>query len=237
MAHPLNRPLIDPQKRIVTEGYGLMQPRIDVDCESSGKTFFARVFAGQEGLDPYANAISDVYQDLFGEGIFTGKGIYDLKAFQTVLQGAIPDNMILSHDLLEGSYVRTGLATDLRLIDTFPSHYNSFCSRLHRWVRGDWQLLPLLSGQIRNRDQAIIRNPLTRLSRWKMMDNMRRSLLAPALTALAVLAFTVLPGNLFFWLGYLVGALAIPFFIALIQALLAQRLTMTLGKLVSVKAS
>lgn len=141
MAHPLNRPLIDPQKGIVTEGYGLMQPRIDVDCESSAKTFFARVFAGHEGLDPYANAISDVYQDLFGEGIFTGKGIYDLKVFQTVLKDAIPDDMILSHDLLEGSYVRTGLATDLRLIDAFPSHYNSYCNRLYRWVRGDWQLL------------------------------------------------------------------------------------------------
>jgi cellobiose phosphorylase len=226
MAHPLNRPLIDPQKGIVTEGYGLMQPRIDVDCESSAKTIFARVFAGHEGLDPYANAISDVYQDLFGEGIFTGKGIYDLKVFQTVLKDAIPDDMILSHDLLEGSYVRTGLVTDLRLIDAFPSQYNSFSNRLHRWVRGDWQLLPLLFRQIRNRDQTKIRNPLTGLSRWKMLDNMRRSLLMPALMALAMLTFTVLPGSLLFWMGYLIGALAMPFLIALIQSLLAQRIAL-----------
>ena len=223
MAHPLNRPLIDPKKRIVTEGYGLMQPRIDIDVESASKTLFSRVFAGHEGLDPYTNAISDVYQDLFGEGIFTGKGIYDLNTFQTVLQGAIPDNTILSHDLLEGSYVRTGLATDLSLIDAFPSHYNSYCNRLHRWVRGDWQLLPLLFRQIRDRNRATIRNPLTSLSRWKMLDNMRRSLLAPALITLAVFTFTVLPGNLLFWLGYLIGALATPFLIALIHTLLAQR--------------
>ncbi len=223
MAHPLNRPLIDPKRGIVAEGYGLMQPRIDVDCESSSKTFFARVFAGHEGLDPYSNAISDVYQDLFGEGIFTGKGIYDLKVFQTVLQNAIPDNTILSHDLLEGSYVRTGLATDLRLIDSYPSHYNSYSARLHRWVRGDWQLLPLLFRNIRTRDRQKVPNPLSRLSRWKMLDNMRRSLIAPAFMALAVFAFSVLPGNLLFWLGYLIGALATPFLISLIQTVFAQR--------------
>ena len=223
MAHPLNKPLIDPEKGIVVEGYGLMQPRIDVSSESSNKTFFARVFAGHEGLDPYTNAVSDVYQDLFDEGIFTGKGIYDLKVFQTVLENAIPDNTILSHDLLEGSYVRTGLVTDLQLIDSYPSHYNSFSARLHRWVRGDWQLLPLLFNKIRARNHVRIKNPLTALSQWKMLDNMRRSLLAPSLMALAVLAFSVLPGNLFFWLIYLLGSLAAPFIITLIQTLLAQR--------------
>ena len=223
MAHPLNKPLIDPEKGIVVEGYGLMQPRIDVSCESSNKTFFARVFAGHEGLDPYTNAVSDVYQDLFDEGIFTGKGIYDLKVFQTVLENAIPDNTILSHDLLEGSYVRTGLVTDLQLIDSYPSHYNSFSARLHRWVRGDWQLLPLLLNKIRARNHTRIINPLTALSRWKMLDNMRRSLLAPSLMALAVLAFSVLPGNFYFWLVYLLGALAAPLIITLIQTLLAGR--------------
>ena len=223
MAHPLNKPLIDTQKGIVVEGYGLMQPRIDVSSESSNKTFFARVFAGHEGLDPYTNAVSDVYQDLFDEGIFTGKGIYDLKVFQTVLENAIPDNTILSHDLLEGSYVRTGLVTDLQLIDSYPSHYNSFSVRLHRWVRGDWQLLPLLFNKVRARNHVRIKNPLTALSQWKMLDNMRRSLLAPSLMVLAVLAFSGLPGNLFFWLIYLLGSLAVPFIITLIQTLLAQR--------------
>lgn len=226
MAHPLNIPLIDLKKGIVTEGYGLMQPRIDVDGESSNKTFYARVFAGHEGLDPYTNAVSDVYQDLFDEGIFTGKGIYDVKVFQAVLENAIPDNTILSHDLLEGSYVRTGLVTDLQMIDSYPSHYNSFSARLHRWVRGDWQLLPLLFGKIRTRNLAKVRNPLTVLSRWKMLDNMRRSLLAPSLMVLAVLAFTVLPGNLFFWLVYLFAALAAPFLITLIQTLLDLRFSL-----------
>ena len=230
MAHPLNRPLIDPVKGIVVEGYGLMQPRIDVDCESSSKTIFARVFAGHEGLDPYANAISDVYQDLFDEGIFTGKGIYDVKVFQTVLENAIPDNTILSHDLLEGSYVRTGLVTDLSLIDSYPSHYNSYSARLRRWVRGDWQLLPLLFGKIRNRNREKIKNPLSPLSRWKMLDNMRRSLLAPSLMALAILAFIALPGNPFFWLIYLIGALAAPFFISLVQTLLTSRSAMVSSK-------
>jgi hypothetical protein len=125
--------------------------------------------------------------------------------------------------LLEGSYVRTGLVTDLQLIDSYPSHYNSFSARLHRWVRGDWQLLPLLFGKISTRSHARVKNPLTVLSRWKMLDNMRRSLLAPSLMALAVLAFTVLPGNNLFWLAYLIGALATPFLITVVQAFLDQR--------------
>jgi len=127
MAHPLHRPVIDEQKGIVTEGYGLLQPRIGFDIESVNKSLFSRIFAGEEGIDPYASAISDVYQDLFGEGIFTGKGIYDLEVFQKLLKDAIPDNTVLSHDLLEGSYVRAGLVTDIEFIDGYPFKAELLC--------------------------------------------------------------------------------------------------------------
>ena len=202
MAHPLNRPVIDPRKGIVTAGYGIMQPRIGVDIESSNRSLFSRIFTDQEGIDPYANAISDVYQDLFGEGIFTGKGIYDLKAFHTVLKDAISDNSVLSHDLLEGSYARTALVSDLKLIDAFPSGYGAFSDRMQRWTRGDWQLLPYLFPRIFDRSCKIITNPLSQLSKWKMLDNLRKSLVAPSLLILAMLSFSVLPGDSAFWLGF-----------------------------------
>lgn len=219
MAHPLNRPVIDRQTGLVAEGYGLMQPRIDVDSDSSNQSLFSRIFTGQEGLDPYANAISDVYQDLFGEGIYTGKGIYDLQVFQSVLKQAIPENAILSHDLLEGSYVRTGLVTDLKLVDSYPSKYNSFASRLHRWVRGDWQLAPFLFKTITLSSDSRIANPLSKLSRWKMLDNLRRSIVPPALMLLAALSFSILPGNIFVWLGFLLVAQAFPLILALIGSI------------------
>jgi len=224
MAHPLNRPVIDKQRGIVIEGYGLMQPRIDADSESSNKSLFSRIFTGQEGIDPYANAISDVYQDLFGEGIFTGKGIYDLKVFQSVLKNAIPENAILSHDLLEGSYVRTGLVADLKLVDAYPSKYNSFASRLHRWVRGDWQLSPFLYGKIYNRIHSRILNPLSLLSKWKIFDNLRRSLVQPALMILAALSFSILPGSIYFWLGFFIVAPAFPFMMAVVETVFSGRL-------------
>ncbi|MGV8906751.1 MAG: glycosyl transferase, partial [Acetobacterium sp.] len=223
MAHPLNRPVIDKEKGIVVEGYGLMQPKIEVDNESSNKSRFSRIFTGQEGIDPYANAISDVYQDLFGEGIFTGKGIYDLKIFQSSMKDAIPDNTVLSHDLLEGSYVRTGLVTDLKLVDSYPLRYNSFSARLHRWVRGDWQLIRLLNGKICNRSGSEIENPLSLLSRWKIFDNLRRSLLAPALMTLVFLSFGVLPGNIYFWLGFVLFTLAFPLIMGVIGQIIALR--------------
>jgi cyclic beta-1,2-glucan synthetase len=210
MAHPLNKPIIDKNRGIVVEGYGLVQPRISFDIESSNKSLFSRIFTGQEGIDPYASAISDVYQDLFGEGIFTGKGIYDLKVFQSLLRDAIPENSILSHDLLEGSYVRTGLVTDLELIDSYPTKYNSYASRLHRWVRGDWQLLPWIFGMVYDRQGRRIKNPLNALSKWKIIDNMRRSLVMPFLMLIVVLGFSVLPGSALFWLGVSLLTLAFP---------------------------
>ncbi|MBC3796902.1 GH36-type glycosyl hydrolase domain-containing protein [Acetobacterium tundrae] len=224
MAHPLNRPVIDKERGVVVEGYGLMQPRVEVDNESSNRSLFSRIFTGQEGIDPYATAISDVYQDLFGEGIFVGKGIYDLTVFQSIMKDAIPDNTILSHDLLEGSYVRTGLVTDLKLVDSYPSKYNSFSLRLHRWVRGDWQLVPILFRKIFDRSHSKIFNPLSRLSKWKIFDNLRRSLVSPALMLLAFLSFTFLPGSIYFWLAYFFLAQAFPLILGVIGYLFSARI-------------
>lgn len=210
MAHPLNIPVIDPEKGIVVEGYGLMQPRISFDMDSSNKSIFARIYTGQEGIDPYASAISDVYQDLFDEGIFTGKGIYDLRIFQNILKDAVPENAILSHDLLEGSYVRAALVSDLELVDSYPSKYNSFIARLHRWIRGDWQLLPWLSRNVYDKNKNLIKNPLSNISIWKMADNLRRSLVAPSIMVLIFLGFSILPGSGHFWSGLGILTLGLP---------------------------
>jgi cyclic beta-1,2-glucan synthetase len=219
MAHPLNVPVIDQKRGIVTDGYGIMQPRVSFDIESANQSIFSRIYTGQEGIDPYACAISDVYQDLFSEGIFTGKGIYDLKTFQTVLKEAIPENAILSHDLLEGSYIRAALVTDLELVDSYPSKYSSFMARLHRWIRGDWQLLPWLGGKVYSRSGEKVRNPLSFVSRWKIVDNLRRSLAAPALMLLLLLGFSVLPGSSLFWAAFAVAAMILPLFLNFLEQL------------------
>ncbi len=216
MAHPLNRPIIDSEMGIVTKGYGLIQPRVSFDSDSSNRSVFSRIYTGQEGLDPYASAISDVYQDLFREGIFTGKGIYDLKVFQTVLKGKLPENAILSHDLLEGSFVRAALVSDLELVDSYPSKYKSFIARLHRWIRGDWQLIPWLFRGIYTKNNTLIRNPLSYVSKWKITDNLRRSLLTPAVMGLIVLGFSILPGSGVFWVGLGIASMGIPLALSLL---------------------
>lgn len=201
MSHILNRPVIDETKRIVVKGFGIMQPRVEVDIESAHQTLFSKINTSPEGIDPYSGAVSDVYQDMFGEGIFVGKGIYDLKVFQEVLGNTFPENAILSHDLLEGSFLRTGLATDLTLVDTFPSKYSAYTARLHRWTRGDWQLLPFLFSRIQNGAGSTILNPISPLAKWQIFENLRRSMLAPCLMLIALLSVTVLPGSLAFWLA------------------------------------
>ncbi len=213
MAHPLNTPLIDPDKGIVVDGYGLMQPRISFDVESSNRSLFSRILTGQEGMDPYASAISNVYQDLFGEGVFTGKGIYDLQVFNEVLKNVIPENAVLSHDLLEGSYVRAALVSDLELVDAYPTKYNAYMARLYRWVRGDWQLLPWLGKTIANKNQQTIHNAISMLSKWKIIDNLRRSLTAPSIMVLLIAGLSILPGNPLVWIGYGLAAMALPLFI------------------------
>lgn len=183
MAHLLNIPYIDHKSKKVLRGYGLMQPRIGVGVLSGNKTLFSKIFSGETGIDTYTCAVSDIYQDLFGEGIFTGKGIYHIDTFNYMLKDEIPENSVLSHDLLEGSYVRTALVTDLELIDGYPAYYNASSKRLHRWVRGDWQLLPWI----------FKKNSLNKLSIWKMKDNLRRSLLTPSIIILVILSLILFP--------------------------------------------
>lgn len=181
MAHILNQPVLDKEKNIVVDGYGIMQPRIGVNLTVSYQTLFTKIFAGAGGIDSYTNAISDTYQDNFQEGIFTGKGIYDLEIYSKVLEGQIPENTVLSHDLLEGNYLRCGLVSDIMLMDGYPTKYNSFMNRLSRWIRGDWQITRWLGGQ----------NPLSLLSKYKIFDNLRRSLLEISII-IAILYCTVL---------------------------------------------
>ena len=180
-SHILNRPIVDPNKKIVIDGYGIIQPRIGTDLVSNRKSLFAKIFSEEGGTDVYANAISDVYQDNFGEGIFTGKGIYDVEVFEEVLAKRIPENTVLSHDLLEGNYLRCGLATDILLLDSSPAKYSSYMNRFSRWTRGDWQIAGWLrrkvktsEGVAKNAEQT---NPLSSLSKFKILDNLRRSLI------------------------------------------------------------
>ena len=229
MAHPLNLPIVDLERHIVVKGYGLMQPRISFDMESSNKSIFAKIYTGMVGLDPYAGAVSDVYQDLFGEGIFTGKGIYDLKIFNQILKDAVPENTVLSHDLLEGSYVRAALVSDLELIDAYPSKYNAYATRLQRWIRGDWQLITWLNRIIHNRKERLIINPLKNISIWKIFDNLRRSLVAPASLILIFFSFTLLPGSNVFWLGFI----SIMFWFPLALAIMNQISFVNFGNLKS----
>ena len=177
MAHILNYPVIDENRNIVVEGHALMQPRIGIDMDSSRKTLFTKIYAGMGGIDAYSGAISDIYQDNFGEGIFTGKGIYDLKVFDKVLKDVIPENTVLSHDLLEGIYTRCGLVTDVILLDSYPTKFNSYIKRLSRWIRGDWQIISWLKNVIVDRKQNKINNPIGELGKFKIIDNLRRSLL------------------------------------------------------------
>ncbi|NJD02520.1 MAG: glycosyl transferase [Ruminiclostridium sp.] len=221
LAHPLNNAVVDRKKGIVIEGYGLLQPRISVSVSSSNYSLFTRIFAGQGGIDPYTTAISDIYQDIFKEGIFTGKGIFDLDVFMEVLDSRLPENTILSHDLIEGCHLRAGLVTDIELVDGYPSRYSSFSMRLHRWVRGDWQLLPWLVSKVRDGKGQISINPLSTLSRWKIIDNLRRSLVNPALFILLLLGAGVLPGSFFVWFGLALAATATPLLTGILNILLS----------------
>ena len=175
MAHPLNRPVIDEDLCRVVAGYGILQPRVGVSLPSASRSWFVRLFAGDPGIDPYTRAVSDVYQDVFGEGSFIGKGIYDLDTFQRTCSN-FPENTVLSHDLLESCYARSALASDVELFEDHPSRYTADVSRRHRWIRGDWQIAPWLLPSVPDRHGKRVRNMLSFLSRWKIFDNLRRSL-------------------------------------------------------------
>ena len=194
LAHPLNRPFFDRSVGRVVEGYGILQPRVSVMHASAAGSLFARVYAGHTGVDPYTTAVSDAYQDLFGEGIFTGKGLYDVDAFRESLEARVPENALLSHDLFEGLHARTALVSDVELVDDFPSNVLAHARRQHRWVRGDWQILAWLLPVVPTR-RGFAKNGLPLVSQWKILDNLRRSLVAPALLLLFAAAWTILPGN------------------------------------------
>lgn len=198
MAHPLSRPVVDEKSCTVRQGYGVMQPRIGIDVVSAAQTRFSLVSSGNAGLDTYASAVSDVYQDGFDTGIFTGKGIFDLDVYLRVLSEAFPDNRVLSHDLLEGSYMRCALLTDVVLMDGYPAKYLSWAKRQHRWVRGDWQLLPWLKETICTK-QGKARNPLSGLSKYQIIDNLRRSLTPPFCFIVILLSLTAFYRSAFFW--------------------------------------
>ena len=200
MLHPLNQPVVDRKRRIVTSGHGLFQPRVAVDLEAANRSFFSRVFGGLGGVDPYGSTASDVYHDLFDQGTYTGKGIFQVNAFYTCLDRRFPDNAVLSHDLLEGSYLRAGLLGEVELTDGCPWKVYSYFARLHRWVRGDWQLLPWLPRRVPDGRGGKEDNPLTPLARWKIFDNLRRSL-SPVFTLTALVLGICRWDAAFAWAG------------------------------------
>jgi len=210
MAHPLNRPQFDPARGIVTEGYSLLQPRVDVSLPTADRSRFVRLHAGEVGIDPYTRTVSDVYQDLFGEGSFIGKGVYDVDAFQRALAGRFPENRILSHDLLESVYARCGLVSDVTLYEEYPSRYEIDTVRRHRWIRGDWQILPWLLPRVPNAEDRGIRNPISALSWWKIFDNLRRSLVPIALVLFFLASWLLIPRLGLLATGGLLAIVALP---------------------------
>ena len=195
MAHILNKPKLNEKKNCVIDGHALMQPRIGITLDAANKNLFTKIFAGSGGVDSYTNAISDVYQDNFKEGIFTGKGIYDLEVFSKVLSNEIPENTVLSHDLLEGSYLRCALVSDIVLMDGYPTSYASFKNRLHRWIRGDFQILKWAGKYIIDKKDKVKENPLNTLSRYKIIDNLIRAI-TPIATLFSFILIYIL--NIFF---------------------------------------
>lgn len=190
MAHPLNRARLSADGRRVDGGYGIMQPRVNVDVEVTNKSRYAQLFAGLGGLDVYTTASFELYQDIFNEGSFCGKGIYDLRVFQQVLKGAFPQNLILSHDLLEGCHIRCGLINDVELFDDNPSNYIDDAKRHHRWTRGDWQIVSWLMPHVRNERGERVKNQVNAIGRWKIFDNLRRSVLSLTLMVLLFVGFS-----------------------------------------------
>ncbi|WMD22242.1 glucoamylase family protein [Achromobacter seleniivolatilans] len=193
MAHPLNQAQFDPATQKVTRGYGILQPRVAVSLADLTASAYARLHGGDPGIDPYTNTVSDVYQDIFKEGSFVGKGIYDVDAFEAALKDCFPDNRVLSHDLLEGCYARSGLLSDVQLIEGHPARYTADVSRRHRWIRGDWQLLGWLFGRPPKVPGTAGGPPMSWLARCKILDNLRRSVVSPALVLLLTLGWTLSP--------------------------------------------
>jgi cyclic beta-1,2-glucan synthetase len=220
MAHPLNRALVDPELNIVTQGYGILQPRVGISVHSATRSRLASIYSGQTGFDIYSRAVSDVYQDLYGEGIFTGKGIYEVDALRRVLEHRFPRNALLSHDLIEGAYARAGLVSDIEVIDDYPSHYSAYNRRKHRWLRGDWQIARWILNKVPDESRRLVRNPISLVSRWKIVDNLRRSLMEPATLFLLIAGWFFLPGGPRFWTLVTLALLFLPIYFRLLFAVI-----------------
>ncbi|HVF40337.1 MAG TPA: glucoamylase family protein [Gemmatimonadaceae bacterium] len=218
IAHPLNRAEYDAQLGRIVRGYGIFQPRVGVSLTSAHASHFAAIHSGHPGVDPYTTAVSDVYQDLFSEGSFTGKGIYDVDAFEKATHGRFPENTLLSHDLIEGAYSRAGLATDIQVFDDYPARYLTYTRRKHRWIRGDWQLLGWLRKNVPG-PQGPTRNRLSAISRWKIFDNLRRSLVEIAQLVLLFAGWFLLPGSALKWTAIVLGAIVFPWAFSLLLAI------------------
>ncbi len=223
ISHPLNQPHFDPRSGRVTHGYGILQPRITPTLPTEHEaSLFQRIFSGAAGIDPYASAVSDVYQDLFREGSFTGKGIYDVDAFDAALAGRVPENTLLSHDLFEGIFARAGLATDIELFDEFPPNYLVSAARQHRWARGDWQLLPWILGLTRDSAGGRLTS-MPGIGRWKMVDNLRRTLSTPLTLAAFAVAWILPSVSAGVWTTFILVCLGIPEALPILQGLFPKR--------------
>jgi cyclic beta-1,2-glucan synthetase len=198
LAHPLNRPRADAAGR-VRSGYTILQPRVEISPRSARRSPFSRLFSGDTGFDIYSRAVSEVYQDLFGAGIYVGKGIYDVDGFRASLDDRVPENALVSHDLFEGICGRAALASDIVVYEDYPPHYLAYLQRMHRWIRGDWQLVPWLLPSVPRAKGCRSRNDLGVLGRFQIVDNLRRSLVAPAVVALLLCGWLVLPGHPLVW--------------------------------------
>jgi len=210
LAHPLNRAEFDPDSGEIIRGYSILQPRVEIKPTSVSQSLFTQTFAGNVALDLYTRAVSDVYQDIFGEGNYTGKGIYDVMAFEHSLLGRSPENSLLSHDLFEGLHGRVGLVTDVIVLEDYPPHFLSNASRWHRWVRGDWQLLPWLLHYVPGEDGEKITNCFSTLDRWKIIDNMHRSVMMPTILACLLMGWLWLPGSPLIWTLFSMLLITIP---------------------------
>ena len=209
MAHPLNKPILNKEHTKVISGYGLMQPRIGVDIEATNRSFYSQIFAGIGGFDTYSSIVPNVYQDLFDEGSFVGKGIYDLKVFDEILSDAFKDNLVLSHDLIEGNYLRVGYVSDIELVDDFPSKFIVDVTRQHRWARGDTQIIGWLFKKVRNKDNVKVKNPINILGQYKIFDNILRMFLNPMLLLILLLGFTGSVKKSMFWVFFVILEIAV----------------------------
>jgi cyclic beta-1,2-glucan synthetase len=218
MAHPLNHARYDGAKQRVTHGYGILQPRVAASLAGTNHSRYARLWGGEPGIDPYTRAVSDVYQDFFGEGSFVGKGIYDVDIFRQAVDGRFPENRILSHDLIEGCYARSGLLSDVQLYEDYPPTYDADVARRHRWIRGDWQIARWILPRVPGPDNAALTNPLSLLSRWKIADNLRRSLVPSAFILLFLLIWLTL-SPLWAWTLTVVGTILVPVLLIALFAL------------------